>query len=193
MNGAINQSKPVKFDVDSWLDATTCRPCGPSAINTDTTRAPTNWDDFDKHSAGVSCFLSSWMPSFGPLGLMSVTRDENEAFVDTCASMTVTPFREDFLEYETLENKKVLKGLSAGATIQGRGIVHWRLEVGSKVVDLKLRALHVPVAEHRLLCPQQLRKEHKPKLKLSSIEDDGILLEFEEGRIFCPCNESNLP
>ena len=195
-----------------------CRPCdggmsihrpndGGMSINTEpgsesdettattaTCETPTalEWDDFDCHVDGWRCFLSSFMPSFGPLGLLSADPDDNEAFVDTAASITVTPHRSDFVEYEKVEGK-VLKGLSTGAAIQGRGIIHWRLEVGSKVVDLKLRALHVPSTDHRLLCPQQMNKEHKPRPKHCSIEDDAVVIEFAEGTVICPCNQSNIP
>ena len=204
-----NQLKPPCADAvtcvdEAWLDLTICRPCDDlttcstcsddsTSINTDATRAPTNWDDFDEFATGWRCFLSRLMPSFGPLGLLSAAIDTPQAFVDTAASITVTPFKEDFVEYESVQGSKVIKGLTAGATIQGRGVVHWRVEVGSKVVDLKLRALHVPTAEHRLLCPQQMRKEHKPKPKKTSIEDDWIELEFAEGTVECPYNENNLP
>ena len=172
-------------------EATTC-PCG------DATTGP-DWSDFDKHAGELRCFFSRLVPSFGPIGLMSglMSRsdplaDAMEAFVDTAASMTVTPHKEDFVKYEEVHGQ-VMKGLASGATIKGRGIVHWRVDVGSKVVLLKLRALHVPSTEHRLLCPQQLRKEHTPKIKWCEIEEDAVVIEFAEGSVTCPCNHVNLP
>jgi len=204
--GAVNQQKPETLDgarepvleglaaetLDGAIDASfleglnLCRPCcEPKTDGLD-------WTDFERHANNLHCMLSCQFPSFGPMGLLSGSTDEGEAFVDTAASLTVTPHKGDFIEYQEVTGK-VLKGLSAGATIQGRGIVHWRLEIGSRVVDLKLRALHVPSTEHRLLCPQQLVKEHKPKLKNCSIKEDGVLMEFAEGTVFCPCNQSNLP
>ena len=57
------------------------------------------------------------------------------------------------MAHEPVEGQ-VLKGLSAGATVQGRGIAHWKMEVGDKLVDIHLQALHVPETDGRLLCPQ---------------------------------------
>ena len=184
-------------DLDEWLDFSICKPC------TEGVDAPesVDWSDFDNHASTdwMAC-AAKLIPSFGPLGLLTGLPDDGdplleqlEAFVDTGASLTVTPFQSDFSHYEALEGNKTMKGLSAGASIKGRGTVHWRVEVGDKTVDIKLRALHVPAAEHRLLCPQQLLKEHQPKLKQCEILEDGVLMSFQEGDLFCHCNQVNLP
>ena len=114
------------------------------------------------------------------------------AIVDTGASMCVPPHRDDFITY-TPETGRVLKGLTKGVTIQGVGVVRWNVEVNGKVVELKLRALHVPQSEVRLLSPQQLKKEHSPLIPLMEIEADSVKIQFAEGVLDCPCNESNLP
>ena len=187
----VNQAKPQDSkDLDDLMALSFCKPC--------IAPAPT-WNDFAEHATGWSAFVTSVVPSFGPLGLLtglpSVQKplaDLHEAYVDSCASMTVTPFKEDFIEFEEVKGQ-VLKGISAGASIQGRGTIHWKVDVGNQTVDLKLRALYVPATEHRLLCPQQLRKEHKPTVKYCSVEETGISIGFQEGELFCPCNQANLP
>jgi hypothetical protein len=140
----------------------------------------------------AKCFVTSWHSSFSPLGILS-REDDMKALVDSCASVTVTPHKDDFVEYEEVGDGKVLKGITAGAQIKGRGFVHWNVEAGGKTIEVKVRALHVPQATCRLLCPQQLKKELLPKKLVCSIEDDGVRLEFEEGVVYCPYNESNLP
>ncbi len=178
-------------------DTTTCS-CGeatthrPSPLAATGNPALNDWSDFDQHVNTFKCLLSNLVPSFGPLGLLSIEHDSSEALVDSCASMTVTPFKEDFIDYSP-EKGKVLKGLTAGAAIKGRGHVLWNLEIGSTVVTLKIRALHVPAAEQRLLCPQQLMTEHEDKLKHCSIEQQGVRFHFTDGEVFCPSNSSNLP
>ena len=194
--GEINQLKPLSSGYQ--VDMTICSPCNGSDTTThsDTmihnVTASIDWSDFDCHVGELSCFLSCHLPSFGPMGLLSSTTDDYQAFVDTGASLTVTPFKEDFITFEEVTGK-VIGGLVDGAPIAGRGLVHWKLEVGSKIVDLKLRALYVPATDHRLLCPQQMRKEHKPKPKPGQIDDDGIVFEFAEGSVLCPYNQSNIP
>ena len=148
------------------------------------------WVDFDMHAA--QCFFTSWYSSFSPLGLLS-REDDMKALVDSCASVTVTPYKDDFVEYQEIGDGKVLKGITAGAKIKGRGIVHWNVEVDGKMIELNIRALHVPEATCRLLCPQQLKKELLPKKMTCTIEDDGVRLQFDEGVLHCPYNESNLP
>ena len=152
--------------------------------------SPDLWDDWSTHAQ--HCFISTARASFGPIGLMAVA-DKMEAIVDTGASICVTPFAEDFDSLELESGSQVLKGLSKGCAIKGRGIVHWRLEVGGKTVLLKLRALLVPECEHRLLCPQQVVKEHQPKIPPATIEGDCVKFQFEDGVVECACNDSNLP
>jgi hypothetical protein len=57
----------------------------------------------------------------------------------------------------------MLKGITARAQIKGRGVVHWNIDIDGKMIEVKVRALHVPQATCRLLCPQQLKKELFPR------------------------------
>ena len=63
-----------------------------------------SWDDLFTH---VECHTAS---SFGPLGLLA-KEDDGTAIVDTGASLTITPFKADFLTYEP-QSGKVIKGLA---------------------------------------------------------------------------------
>ena len=148
------------------------------------------WSDLSKHV----CFVANLVPSFGPLGLMSVEEDHAlmEAIVDTGASICITPCRSDFVTFEP-QSGKVIKGLTQGSSIQGVGVVSWRIEVGGTTVELKLRALFVPAASARLLCPQQVKREHTPRIPPPTIEDDCVRFEFAEGVVECAFNDSNLP
>ena len=77
--------------------------------------------------------------------------------------------------------------------VGGTGIVKWNVEVNGKVVELKLRALHVPSAGVRLLSPQQLLQEHPVPIQIIEVKNHSVRIQFEEGPLECPCNDSNLP
>ena len=140
-----NQLKPLTPDTiddwddwDDWAEFNICKPCGDSPPSTTTV----DWSDFNEHAGKdwTAC-VAKLIPSFGPLGLLSGIPNDDEPFVeqletyvDTGASLTVTPFRSDFCDYEELDGNKTLKGLSAGASIKGRGVVHWRIELGDKTI-----------------------------------------------------------
>ena len=98
-----------------------------------------DWSDFEMHAA--RCYVALWYSSFSPLALLS-REDDMKALIDSCASVTVTPHRDDFVEYEDVGDGKVLKGITAGAQIKGRGMVQWNVEVNGKMIQVKVRALH---------------------------------------------------
>ena len=116
------------------------------------------WADVEDHvgKAPLKGLLHKLTRSFGALGLLAAAKDDENgagtAVVDTGASLTITPCRADFVTYQEVQGQ-VLKGLSAGAKVQGVGIIHWKLEVGDQLVDIHLSALHVPETDDRLLCP----------------------------------------
>jgi len=147
------------------------------------------WDDLPIHMSGLTCCHTS---SFGPLGLLSGADDIQKAVVDTGASLTVTSYREDFVTYEPKEGL-VINGLTKGASIAGVGMVEWHVEVGNTVLPIKLRALHVPDAGKRLLCPQQMRKELFPGCPNAEISEAGVVLHTPKGTVLCPYSESNVP
>ena len=149
-------------------------------------QALTQWDDLANHVCNLT--------AFGPLGLMATEQDTDlsTAIVDTGASICVTPHKKDFVDY-TSQSGNVMQGLLAGASIAGRGLVVWCVEVGGKLVQLKLRAVHVPDCQQRLLCPQQILQELHPEMQQHSIGGSAVTLHFPEGDLECPYNDSNLP
>ena len=194
-NGSVNQLKclaPAELD-----ELLCCQFIAGSSVPTNDPLLHT-WTDLSTHVSdswwkSLVCCLCRWpTTSFGPLGLLAGLDDDLIAIVDTGASLCVTPFRDDFETYSP-ETGRVLKGLTQGVTIAGTGVVRWNIEVDGKVVELKLRALHVPTSEVRLLSPQQLKKEHQPLIPKIEIEADSVMIHFAEGALSCPCNESNLP
>ena len=156
-----------------------------------------SWQDLCTHVSDgwwntLCCWMTQPTASFGPLGLLADAFDNTTAIVDTGASMCVSPFIDDFVHYQP-ESGRVLKGLTKGVTIAGVGVVRWNVEVNGKLVELKLRALHVPQSDVRLLSPQQLKKEHSPEIPLMEIKAHSVKIQFAEGALECLCNESNLP
>ena len=85
----------------------------------------------------TKCFVHTFTQSFGPIGLLAGDMGIPSAVVDTGASMTITPYKSDFISYETLDDK-VVEGLAKGSQIVGMGMIHWRIEVDGRTVDLKL-------------------------------------------------------
>ena len=168
-------------------------------VNPETTdlESPPPIESFESHVAiswwdCLHCCLSQWPSSFGPLGLLDNAAPEFTAIVDTGASMAVTPFASDFISLQPVSGR-VLKGLTKGTAIAGVGIVCWKVEVAGKIVELRLKALHVPTCDVRLLSPQQLRQEHSSEITLMDIKKDCVQIVFPEGVLDCPLNESNLP
>jgi hypothetical protein len=90
---------------DYYYCCSTCVSCKPVASGL----------DFEMHAA--KCYSISWDSSFSPLGLLS-REDDMKAWVDSCASVTVTPHKDDFVEYEEVGDGKVLKDITAGAQIK---------------------------------------------------------------------------
>ena len=145
----------------------------------------------DTFTGCVECFQAC-AESFGQIGLLSQA-EIVQAIVDTGASITLTLYESDFIEYTAVKDK-VVKGLAAGLTIKGIGTVQYHVEVNGKTVQLKLKACHVPDSNVRLLCPQQLKKEvFPPGTRNPEIGSDCLSLFFPEGELKCPYNVSNLP
>jgi hypothetical protein len=147
---------------------------------------------FSPNYGKLQCWVSSLIPSYGSLGLIAEQVEEWVAIVDTGASITITPYKQDFIEYKEVQGQ-VVDGLVAGSQITGEGIVHWQVEVEGKIVNLKLRAVHVPESAYRLVCPQQVKREHWPPIADPTIGADAVAFKFAEGTVLAPYNKSNLP
>ena len=71
------------------------------------------------------------MDSFGLIGLLSAL-SLFQAVVDTGASLSVSPYQADFIDYQE-HSGTLMKGLASSAAIAGRGMLEWHVEVGGKV------------------------------------------------------------
>ena len=91
--------------------------------------------------------------------LMSGFRDM-PCIWDTGASIGLTPFKSDFIDYQKLENVHV-KDIAQKNKVLGVGTVMWKFFTQSgREVFLPLVCYHVKHAEIRLMSPQQYFKNH---------------------------------
>ena len=93
-----------------------CRPC---PVPSD---KPTEMRACTARVKPPSAYPAKHRPAFGLVGLLS-TPEKVEAIVDTGATYSVTPHQSDFIVYEPEQGNEVLKGLSTGCAIAGRGII----------------------------------------------------------------------
>ena len=152
-------------------------------------------DSASDDSAVTRCFtaeLPAHAQSFGHIGLLAGTKG-SQAIVDCAASITVTPHRSDFVDYTPLPEGNAVGGIADGCAIAGHGTVHFKLEVGTTTKDLMLNAVHAPTCPERLLRPQQLMVECMPPPLSIDIRADSVVIEFQEGAVTCPENDSSLP
>ena len=86
---------------------------------------------------------------------------------DTGASIGLTPFRSDFIDYMELDNVSV-KDIARNNKVLGVGTVMWKFtNREGKEVFLPLVCYHVEHAAIRLLSPQQYFKSHGGRAELS--------------------------
>jgi hypothetical protein len=79
---------------------------------------------------------------------------------DTGASIGLTPFRSDFIDYVKLENVSV-KDIARQNKVLGVGTVMWKFVTrDGRDIFLPLICYHVEHAEIRLMSPQQYHKSH---------------------------------
>jgi hypothetical protein len=77
---------------------------------------------------------------------------------DTGASLTISPFRSDFVSYPTpLARPTQLGGMGKGLQIEVFATVAWTFTAKDKSeIQLRVRAYYVPTAKARLLSPQKI-------------------------------------
>ena len=120
--------------------------------------------------------------------------------VDTGATITISPHRDDFVEYTELSGS-VLQGLAKGLEINGTGLVRWRMQLDDGTfTDMEAPAYHVSTARCRLFSPQsylQHKEATSSENELESFIIRGSTLQFDttNGKIatiqYHP--ENNLP
>jgi hypothetical protein len=81
--------------------------------------------------------------------------------LDTGASISLTPYREDFVgDIEKCEMQK-LNGLNDSTTIMGQGKIAWTIvDIFGVIITIQVTAYYVPKATIRLFSPQTYFQEH---------------------------------
>ena len=105
--------------------------------------------------------------------------------LDTGASISVSPFKADFVgDIKPLDVK--LTGLSEAAAVAGLGWVEWTVrDYDGKVARVRTQAYHVPKASIRLLSPQHYFRDHKDNDSFKgkcSFDADWITLTVDTGQ-----------
>lgn len=91
--------------------------------------------------------------------------------IDTGASRSLSPRREDFIEGSFTPLSKSLEGISEKTSIEGKGLVNWKVtDMYGKVGFIVTEAYYVPSATIRLYSPQFHFREHS-KGKISMGHD----------------------
>ena len=120
--------------------------------------------------------------------------------IDSGATITITPFRDDFVEYSA-QTGSVLQGLAKGLPKDGTGIVRWRMQLDDgSYTEMEAPAYHVSTARCRLFSPQSYL-QHKEATSAENVLESfvirGSTLRFEiaDGKVasisYHP--ENNLP
>ena len=64
---------------------------------------------------------------------------------DTGASVSITPNKRDFIEFNNDIENSYLEGVSKDLKVEGQGIVQWNMvDVNGKIRKMKVKALYVP-------------------------------------------------
>jgi hypothetical protein len=90
--------------------------------------------------------------------LLAIFDDKSKIFkviLDTGASLAITPFRDDFVDYRPADSIRSIETVNGPTAVVGVGIVRWVLvqEDGSEK-ELLVHCHHVPSSSVRLLSPQ---------------------------------------
>jgi hypothetical protein len=120
--------------------------------------------------------------------------DELPIVINSGATFSLSPNRNDFIGPLQPSPVNVLNGLSGTATVQGVGMVEWTIrDLFGITRKIRAQAFYVPIATIRLFSPQAYFQEHEAGQYVMTAKHcvltlaDGSLLEF-------PYNhESNLP
>ena len=111
-----------------------------------------------------------------------VDSDHLKIVLDTGATISVTPFRDDFIDWEQGTTPK-LSGITADAEVCGVGTVLWKIRDDHGMVqEVRTRAYYVPQAQIRLFSPQSYFLEQTDKSKsMYMMNADGFAFVFGNG------------
>ena len=106
-----------------------------------------NTDHFVQRNLHTDCiFLTNKVP-------------ELPIVIDTGASISLTPNRDDFVSFEATESS--VHGIGAVSKVLGTGKVRWKIyDMNNKTHVIETRALYMPEATIRLFSPQTHFQEH---------------------------------
>ena len=119
--------------------------------------------------------------------------------IDSGASVTITPFKEDFVSKIRPAQAVTLKGIAGGCDVEGIGTVEYLLPRQHQP-PFKLRiedVIYVPSCPSRLVCPQQLHEmsvlKGRENASFSTYEGGATLLHEGEAFHFNLHHPSKLP
>ena len=97
---------------------------------------------------------------------------------DTGASVSISPHREDFVDYSTDTSNTTLQGVSASTCVAGRGTIQLTIHDNDGFPRvIRVQALHVPQASVRLLSIQSFRSLYKQGSSMT-IDSTGASFKF---------------
>ena len=101
--------------------------------------------------------------------------DKFNVIWDTGASVSITPNKNDFIEFNSNIENSYLEGVSKDLKVEGQGVVQWNMvDVNGKIRKMKVKALYVPTCNLRLLRPHSLTEKYQDET--ISIVSEGIML-----------------
>ena len=117
---------------------------------------------------------------------------------DTGASVSISPCKEDFIEFSADTDETTLVGISNGLKVKGSGIVEWCvMDMNGGIRKFKVRALYVPACNVRLLRPHDLTEQFNDET--ITVVHNGLRLSGSEGDysrapvLATISNDNNLP
>lgn len=119
--------------------------------------------------------------------------DDMPIVFDTGCSLSITPFKEDFVDDLGEPDCKEMKGLADSTRIEGMGTVEWTVrDLYGQVGTIRTKAYLIPQATIRLFSPQEyIFENHRTQANLSR---SGVHLTTKEGTLSFPWNDhTNLP
>ena len=143
-------------------------------------------------------FLEESMMEVKPAQLKAfhvMMRDEVPVVIDTGASYSLTPFKEDFVgPLNTTTEFYSLQGLSSKAAVCGEGTVEWSIQdIYGITRTVRTKAYFVPSATIRLFSPQTFFQEHNGG-ELTLKKNKAVLKLPDQTELEFPFNPgSNLP
>jgi hypothetical protein len=122
------------------------------------------------------------------------TEEEYPVVLDSGASTSIMPYRDDFIGMIKPCKMKSLKGLTDTTPVIGRGWVEWSIvDVFGVIRTIKTRAYFVPLAKIRLFSPQAYFQEHDAGHCVMNARSTTLTLADDSVLVFPNQQFNNLP